>query len=207
MYLFSRRARLNSADGVAWAAGICEHSKKVSGQEIQLWANAFSPGYGTVTWTSWFADLPSLEAFFDKMAADPGYIEMTTGANFIEGVVDDGLMEVIAGEPNPDMDPQYVTGAQAVCASGNIVRAMTAGIEIAQKADAITGLSTMFVRSLTGPYGGVGWLTGYPDIAAIETANAAMAADAGWLEVIDSTEGAWVEDAAVTQQTMYRKLA
>jgi len=116
MYLFSRRALINSADGIGWAAGICERCKEVTGQEVQLWGNVYSPGYGTITWTSWFADLPSLEAFGDKMQTDESYTKMVTEANFIEGAVDDALMETIAGEPNPDMDPQYVTGAQAVCA-------------------------------------------------------------------------------------------
>jgi hypothetical protein len=84
---------------------------------------------------------------------------------------------------------------------------MGIGVEIAQKAEAITGLATMFVRSLTGPYGAVAWFTGYPNITAMQTAEDALAADAGWLKLLDSTQGCFVEDPAATQATIYRRIA
>ncbi len=207
MYLFSRRARLRSADAVGWASEICARCQEVAGQEVQLWGNAYSPAFGTVTWTSWFADLPSLEAFGDKMQVDPGYVDLVRGADHVEGVVDDGLLQIVFGEPDADANPQYVTGVQAVCAGGAAMRAMTLGAEIAGRASAITGRDTLFARSLTGPYGGVAWLTGHPDIASLEAAEAALAADPGWGELIDSTVGAYVEEPAATQSTLYRRLA
>ena len=75
-----------------------------------------------------------------------------------------------------------------------------------QKAEKITGLSTMFVSSLTGPYGSVGFLTGYENIAAFEAAQSKLAGDASWIKLIDSTKGCFVEDAAMTQSTLYRRL-
>jgi hypothetical protein len=94
----------------------------------------------------------------------------------------------------------------AVTAAGSIERAMTAGVEIAQKAEAITGLSTLFVRSVTGPYGAVGWLTGYENVTQMEKAESALADDPSWLKLIDSTKGCFVEDPSLTQATIYRKL-
>jgi hypothetical protein len=101
---------------------------------------------------------------------------------------------------------QYVGGAVAVCAAGNIERAMTVGVEIAEKSQAITGLPTLFGRSVTGPYGAVGWLTGYENITQMETAESALASDPGWLKLLDSTKGCFVEDASITQATNYRRL-
>jgi hypothetical protein len=43
----------------------------------------------------------------------------------------------------------------------------------------------MFVASVTGPYGGVGWLTSTPDLGAVEAANEALAGDEEWLKLID----------------------
>ena len=65
----------------------------------------------------------------------------------------------------------------------------------------------MFLRSLTGPYGQVGWLTGYESLAQMETAMDAQASDPTWLKLIDSTEGCFIEDLGATQTTLYRKLA
>jgi len=207
MYLFTREARLGTFDGIAWAQEVCEKVRSVTGQDIQLWSRAYSPGFGTITWSTWYADMASMEAVGDKLQADSGYMDLTAkGRQFIEGGVDDGLLRPIHGEPDPDRPLEYVTGVRAVVAGGNGVRALGAGVEIAQKAESITGLPTMFLSSITGPYGSVGWLTGYESIGQLETANDALAGNTTWLALIDTTEGAFLPDAEVTQQTIYRKL-
>jgi hypothetical protein len=210
MYLFTRRARLVGAGtaGVDWAASISSKVKQVTGQDVELWATMFSPGVGTISWTAWFADLAALEAAGDKLTADPAMTELEAeGAELLDGGLDDGLLQPVYGEPDPARSLQYVGGVVALAASGNFERAMTAGVEIAQKSEAITGLSTLFARSLTGPYGGVAWFTGYESITEMEQAENALAADRSWLALIDSTDGCFVEDAAVTQATVYRRIA
>lgn len=210
MYLFTRRTRLAGGDGMAgmaWASSITEKVKEITGHEVQLWSTVFSPGFGTISWTAWFEDLASLEAMGDKLDAEPSMAELGNAGNkFTDGSLDDGLLQPIYGDPIAGTPAQYVGGAVAVAAAGNIERAMALGVEIAQRSEAITGLPTLFVRSLTGPYGGVGWLTGYENITAMEKAEEALAADTSWLKLIDSTKGCFVEDAATTQATIYRRL-
>ena len=206
MYLFSRQAHINSSAGAAWAAEIAVKAGEASGNEVQLWAPTLSPGFGTANWTSWWPDLATLEAGFAKLQADEGYNALAEqGREHIDGVVDDALFQPIHGAPDPDAGANYVLSASAVCGGSSLARSMTAGIEIAQKADAITGLSTMFVRALTGPNNGVAWLTGYQDLAAMETANDKMAADANWLTFLDTTNGCFIEDAAVSQTGIWQK--
>jgi hypothetical protein len=210
MFLFTRRTRLARGDGaagVAWALSITEKVKQVTGHDVQLWSTVYSPGFGTITWTAWFEDLASLESVGDKLEADPAMAALSNAGNeFTDGTLDDGLLEPIAGDPAAGGDAAYVAGAAAVCAAGNIERAMGLGVEIAQKAEAITGLPTLFVRSLTGAYGGVGWLTGYESITAMEKSEAATAADPSFVKLIDSSKGCFVEDASTTQSTIYRRL-
>jgi hypothetical protein len=192
---------------VAWALSITEKVKEVTGHEVQLWSTVYSAGFGTISWTAWFDDLASLEAVGDKLDADPAMAALGNAGNeFTDGSLDDGLLQPIYGDPSAGGGAQYVGGAVAVCAAGNIERAMGLGVEIAQKSETITGLPTMFVRSLTGPYGGVGWLTGYESITAMEKAEDAIAADSSFLKLIDSTKGCFVEDATTTQATIYRRL-
>jgi hypothetical protein len=211
MYLFTRRTRLARGDGaagVAWAMAITEKVKQITGHEIQLWSTVYSPGFGTISWTGWFEDLASLEVVGDKLDADPAMAELGNAGNeFTDGTLDDGLLQPIYGDPAAGAGATYVGGAAAVCSAGNIERAMTLGAEIAQKSEAITGLPTMFLRSTTGPYGGVGWLTGYENITVMEKAEDKLAADPSWLKLIDSTKGCFVEDPAMTQATIYRRLA
>ncbi len=70
MYLMSRRARVSSSAGVEWAMTILGRVREVTGNELGLWTNAYSPGFGTPTLTSWWGDLSSMEAAFAKIQAD-----------------------------------------------------------------------------------------------------------------------------------------
>jgi len=210
MYLASRRTRVTSAAGLEWATTIQAHVKEATGNDLQLWGNIHSAGFGTISWTWWWADLTSLEQAFDKLQVDPKYNELAAaGADLIEGDIDDALYQTISGDPDPgDVGTvQYVASVRAVAAAGNLVRSVTAGLEIAEKATAIGGHNTLFLRSLTGPYGEIGWLTGYPDLAAVGAAQDKLAADPEWLTFLDTTGTAFVEDPSVTVATLFRKLA
>ena len=79
--------------------------------------------------------------------------------------------------------------------------------QIAQKAEKITGPPTLFGTSPTGPYGSVGFLTGYENIGQLEAAQSKLASDESWIKLIDSTKGCFVEDPTITQSTIYRRLA
>jgi hypothetical protein len=107
---------------------------------------------------------------------------------------------------NPGTDAKYVGVIQSVCANGSVVRGMATGVEIAQKAEAITGHSTAFTANATGQWGGVGWITGYAGIADFETAQKKLNADIGWLEYVDGATGCYSEDPSVSQSLLYSRL-
>jgi hypothetical protein len=206
MYLFSRTTRLSSPSGLEWAAGIGALAGEISGQQIDLWGTVYSPGYGTIAWTAWFEQLSALQAMSEALEGNDAYAAMAAeGAELIEGGIDDAIAQLVAGEP--DGSAAYVSAVNAACAAGNIERAMGCGVELAELATRITGASTLFLRSVTGAYGGVGWLTGAADLAGFQANQEALAAEPSWLKTIDSTEGAFAEDVAVTQATLYRRLA
>ena len=116
------------------------------------------------------------------------------------------MLQLIHGAPDPERPVQYVSGATAMIAGGSFERAIGVSIQLVEHGESVTGLPGMFLRALTGPYGSVGWLTGYESLAQMEKANDALAADPSMLKLIDSTEGCFVEDAGSTQTTLYRKL-
>ena len=211
MYLFSRRSRLvggKGTSGIEWASAVCAKVTEVTSHEVQLWATVYSAGFGTVSWTSWFDSLASLEAVGDALAADGAYNELVDrGAEFLDGSLDDGLMQLVHGMPDAEREVRYVGGVQAVIAGGQLTRAMGVGVELAMTSTSITGLPSMFMRGVTGPYGAVGWLTGYESMAEAESADHALSTDPSWIKTIDSTEGCFLEDPAFTQTTMYRRLA
>jgi hypothetical protein len=209
MYLFSRSTRVANADGMAWAVGMTEHAKRVTGLEIGLWGQVWSPEFGRIAWTTFVPDLATLAAAGDKMAADAAMAaEAAKGAPLTTGGMDDALFNIIHGEIDPNApQPEYVTTVAAVCANGSLTKGMTTGVEIAQRAEKVTGTPTMFVANVTGLYGGVGWMTGFADTQALEAAQQAMSADEDWAKQVDKAGSVYAADPAVTTQLIHRRFA
>jgi hypothetical protein len=211
MYLFTRRTRIvggNGTKGLDWAMSTTAKVKAVTGHEVQLWATMYSPNAGEVTWTAWFDDLTALETLSDKLQAEPSFVSLANdGAKFTDGTLDDSIYQPIHGQPDPSRDVQYVGTVLGVLAAGNYEKGIGVGIEIAKMAEKVTGQPTTFASALTGLYGAVGFMTGYENIGAFEAAQNALAGDAKWIKFVDSTQGCFVEDAAITQQTLHRRIA
>lgn len=212
MYLFSRQARFAPGQQTAafdWGIHIGELVQGVTGLHVELWTTVLSPEVGRVAWTAWVEDLATVENAFDKLLADPSYIqELDKGAQFIAGGADDSMFNIISGEADLSRHLRYASTVTAVLASGSAAKGMEVGVKIAQLATEITGEPTLFGAMTTGPYGSIGWLTGYEDIAHVESSEQKLMADERWLKLLDKEVGqCYVEDPALTQQLLYRKIA
>ena len=102
--------------------------------------------------------------------------------------------------------PQFASVVQAVLAPGHTVTGIELGVEIAQRAKAITGRPTSFGASVTGTYGGVGWISLYDSMDQVQQANEALAADADFAALLDAKASAAYLAGASTQ-TLHRKIA
>ena len=211
MYLFSRRARLapgNTRAAMAWATGITEKANQITGLNIGLFTPVFSPEVGVLSWSTFVPDIATLEAATDKLNVDDSYVAMLDeGAKFAGGSANDGLLQIMYGEPDPNRQVEYATTVQAVCATGSVARGVELGIEIAQKVEKTMGLPGMFVTGATGPYGSVGWISGYTNVAEYEKAQAKLEADTKFGEFVDkNVRGVYAEDPSVTQTVIYRRI-
>lgn len=209
MYLFSRVARLGTGalrDSMSWAVGQAERVNHITGLDVSLWSTRFSPALGTVAWTTFVPDLATLEAANDKLMVDDEYIDaVDQGAKHVVGGADDRLLQLVYGTPDPNQRPEYVNVVRAVLADGAFVRGMEAGVEIAQRAEKITGRQVAFGMGMTGVYGEVAWISGAADIQEYEAANAALAADTSFAQYLDSIVGTF-QQGDLTSQTVYRRL-
>lgn len=211
MYLFSRRARLapgNTREAMTWATSITEKVNQIVSLNTSLFAQIYSPEVGTLVWSTFVPDLPTLESANDKLLVDDGYVSMVdAGAKFAQGGVDDNLLQLITGDPDPNRQVDYATTVQTVCASGSLARGVELGVEIAQRAEKVIGLPVMFATAATGPYGAVAWITGYADARELEAANQALAADTKFGAFVDkSVPGVYADNPATTESLMYRRI-
>ncbi len=207
MYLLARQARLRGLDAAAWAVEIGAAAAAGLGNEVGVWANFLSPGFGTINWTSRWADLSAIEKGFAKVIGDAKYLELAAkGVEFVDGPISDTLFEAVYEGMAPSDDAKYVGTVSAVCAPGNFARGMLGGVEIAQRVEKSTGVSTSFNAGQTGPYGAVVWIAGYKDIVEFETAQHALAADMSFVEYLDSTTDAYQAEPTLTQSTLHVRL-
>jgi len=211
MYLFSRQAQLapgNTRAAMTWATGITEKVNQITGLEVSLFSLTFSTGVGTLAWSTFVPDLATLEAATDKLLVDDGYIAMLDeGAKYSKGGADDVLEQIVHGSPVPNRTVEYASTVQAVCASGNVMRGIELGIEIAQRAEKTMGLPVLCLTGATGSYGSVGWITGYADVKEFEQAQQALAADTKFGEFIDkSVKRVYADSPADTRTLVYRRI-
>jgi hypothetical protein len=188
-----------------WASTIRDRASEVLGTEVGLWANTLSPAFGTLTWTSWWNDLSSLQNQMLKLSADKSYIELAAeGLQHVDGV-DDGLYQSLYMTEGDFASMNIVSTVRAVTAVGEAEAAVTHGIAIAQKFEAITGRPSAFFVNITGNYGGVNWLAVYEDLGSVEEANNKVASDEGWLKYLDSLR-CYAQDVNASQATLYSRI-
>lgn len=207
MYLFTRQARLLGLQAAPWAVSIGAAAAKATGGEVRVWTRTLSPGYGTVVWSSFWEDLASREASFEALATDTNYLSLAAeGAPYLVGGIDDTLYNVAYEGAHPGGDNRFVSIVQSACANGSVVRGMTTGVEIAKRAEAISGHSTAFVANATGQWGGVGWIAGYQSIAEYEAAQVKLGSDASWLEFLDGSTQCYSQETGATQSLVLARL-
>ena len=190
MYLFTRSARLargRTRDAAAWVAEITEKVNQISETPVQLWSSMMSPTLGQLTWSTVTDDLSTLETGFDKMMADDGYVALTDkGAEFTTGdAIDDTVAQLLHFKADDTRDVRYVGAVTAQANNGHFAQAVELGIEIAQIAERASGLPTTFGTQITGPYGGVGWISGYETLEELQRGQQAVNGSTELIELLD----------------------
>ncbi len=208
MYLFTRAGRMapgSLREGFSFVTAITEKVNQETGLDVHTWGASMSPELGTVVWAAFVENLEELEAAEDKLAVSDSYMDLAEkGAQLFVGPLTDGLATVVSGQIDRSAPlPSYVTVARAVAANGRLTEAMTAGVEIAEAATRISGVQTSFLADATGAYGGCRWNSGHADIASMQRAEAALAADPSFAKLIDKVGGVYQD--GVTQ-SMYRRI-
>jgi hypothetical protein len=212
MYLFSRQIRFgpgNTRDQMEWALAQTEKVNQITGLQVSLYMQVYSPEVGAIGWSTFVPDLAALEAAGDKLNADDSFVAaVDKGSAMTVGGATDSLAQVIYGEPDPNRQIEYVTVVRTVCTTGNVAKGMEAGVDLAQRAEKIMGTPTLFLADVTGNYGGVAWASGYANVQALEAAQQALNSDEGWAKHVDkATAGVYTDEPSLTTQIIYRRLA
>ena len=211
MYLYSRSARMRPGhpqETMAWALKGTEKINQISEVPVNLWTPFASPAAGSLTWVARVEDLAVLEATNAKLMADAGFLAiLEEGASyFADSGVDDSLWQVLHADPDmANSQPQYVNLVTAVLAPGHFGRGVELGIEIAQRAQQITGRPASFSIAETGVYGAVRWAGLSDSVEQVQAARQALNTDQEFAQLLDGeVSEVYLPDAT---QAIFRRLA
>lgn len=207
MYLFGRSrsiAPAHAREAVAAAVEAGARASQLIGLPVYTWTTMFSAGVGGVLWSARVSSLAELEAAVDKYAADDANAEWVEAHDHLyEGPTNDTLTEVVHGAPTGEPGP-WVSIVQAQWGPGKAADGMALGIEITDTFARLTGHQPIFGRAVTGAFAGVGWVTSFPDMAAMDAAFAVSNPDSAWQDLMSRASTCYLPGATTT---MLRRLA
>ena len=191
MYIFTRSTRLkpdNMRSSMTWAVEITEKVNQISEARFSLWRPLFSPNATRLIWGTMVEELEELEAIDAKLMADDGYLSLLDkGAQHSAGdPIDDTLVSFLHGDFASAADVQVISVVEATLANGSFAKGIEVGVEIAQRAEQISGLPTAFGIHSTGAYGRVQWVSGTASVAEMQKGESKVNSDPSFLQLLDT---------------------
>lgn len=198
MLLFSRMSTLSGtpAEVMGAALAVTERVNEVLDHEVSLWSGGAGFPLGTTVWSTTIESHAELAETGATLMGDAKYGELVGQLNTLRvGDTNDQIREMIhgapAGEPTGVGGVGWIVTAQPT--GGNLVNAMTWGADVTDHVSGLTGAQTRLFRDLYGPFGQLTWLTTFASPADLDTAQAALAADADYLSMVDKAGAYFAE--------------
>lgn len=202
MFLFQRMATLRGGvrRPMAWAAEITAFVNQNSDIEVSLWAANFGFPLGTVVWSARVESRAQLNEFTSALLAKEAYHDLVEkGQDFITTPGQDSLRELVHGEGLSSSAPpvgSFATVVTAQPAPGQIVNAVTWGIEITKMFHAISGTPIALYTDCYGPFGQLTWIGVAANAAAVDAAASAVNSNADYIASIDAAGAYFVAGSA-----------
>jgi len=208
MYLYSREITLSNPLAALTAKEIAEHLSATRNSEVALYAVAYSPGWGRVTFSSWWEDMASLDAAMLEANEDAKYLELSLALAPSVVAVNDVLLDVVfTTQEATEMEmPNIVWSVGGTAVSSRAVEAAMSGIELCQAWKQATGTDATFGRAVTGPFGAIGWLSGFENMGEFDAAWTASGADENWIATLTGSQENFGQDFGSGTSTLYRKM-
>lgn len=180
------------ASPMVWALSLLNKANEIFGDTatLTLWSSTYSPGNGTLIWTTTGEKWTDLEALNAKMAASREFLKVLA-----EGVihtsdheaVNDTLFRVAYAPQGFDGDAaNFVVSWQVEAAPGKLERIGDLGVDTAQRLTAVTGAPTTFATGQTGRDRTFEWKTYHSSIEDLAASRLRLETDKDFLKFLDT---------------------
>lgn len=195
MFLFSRISTIAPAkiqEGMQFAAEITAFINANSPLKLSVGSFMFGRSVGTVVWSCVVDSQSAFVAATDKLLANEQYWKRLNAASeLFVGNPEDALRAIAAANGAIGPAP-FVQTILAVANGDRAAEAMSWGVQMSELVHKITGVPTAFVVDAYGPFGGVGWLSGYADAAAVDAAREKILASTDYHAAMAKSSGFFV---------------
>jgi len=195
MQLFSRRVLAGGppSKSMAFAAEMRALVSDTIGREVTLWNGLFGVPVGSMFYSMRIEGIGELSELSAKLAASPDYVaKLDAGDAFRSGMPpEDMLATPLYGDLDGDQPPvgSYAGIVMAEIDNGMYEEALAWGADMAAFAEEVTGLPELFLVNNFGPFGGVTWIQGAPDAAAVDAGMAKLNGNPDYLKRLGSSKG------------------
>lgn len=209
MQLFTRRVHLVGPprETMAHAADMRSYVAEKSGRDIALWSAMFGAPIGTMFYSVRVEGLADLQAATASFIDEDEYHEkLAAGREFLGAPAEDSISTPLFGElGDPPPVGAFVQITAATIANGKYQDAFAWGAEIAEYTAGLTGRPAIFLAGQFGAFGNVTWINGAPDLATVDSSNATVNADAGYLKRLGAAKELFQEGSG--QQGLLTRVA
>ncbi len=118
-----------------------------------------------------------------RRGEDAKYMELSLALAPSVVAINDLLLDVVfTTQEATEMEmPNIVWSVGGTSGPSRVVEATVSGIEICQAWKQATGTDASFGRAVTGPFGALGWLSGFESMGEFDAAWTASSANENWV--------------------------
>ncbi len=196
MYLMTRVLTIAPGrlrDGLKFATDITEYVNANSSVSFNLGMGVFGRPVGTVVWSGMFESQAQFLDVTAVLLANPGYLERVDAAGgLFTSSPEDAFREIVHTAGDVSGPLAYTSAVLATINADRAVEAISWSIEMADLVNKLTGAPTMFLTDTYGPFGGVAFISGAADAAALDTAHASIRGNSDYLAKMAGSAGMFI---------------
>ncbi len=210
MYQFARLLTLrgDERETAAWATEMTALVNDRMDLDVSLWASVFGFPVGTVGWSAIVEGRAHLAQETASLATDAEYHDLAAkAAEWIQAPAEDILRSIVHGGPGDEPPPVGAVASvtEAVAAGGKMSEAIGWATDMATYGTDLIGAQVNFLVNAYGDFGGMAFITIFPDMAAADAATEKIRADAGYIQRVESTAGLFLDGSA--HQSLLQRMA
>ena len=170
---------------------------EATGHAAHAWAMSSGAPIGTFGISTRVEGHAQLMEFQQKMAASESYqAQAAKLADVLAAPATTSLSQIVGVAGEQGKPAPVVTITQSTMVVGHVAEAMAWGMEILEYVHSVTGMSGLFTSVTSGSFFDVMWLIGAETGAELDSANASLMADSGYVGMIDKAAGFFVPGSA-----------